>query len=153
MKLSLAGPLVSDSDLDAHSLQSRMEVEGVVRLNRVLSVDTVLELRTFIIDQLAQSIKQVESDSSSVYEHFSSLLSSSSRWDFKLPYSRSSIVDRAIREALRADGPLGSLLEKLVSPGGELFELAAFYTLPGCNRQVVHADTLFSKKPVLYTGM
>ena len=39
----------------------------------------------------------------------------------------------------------------LMTEDCELFELAAFYTAPGAGRQVVHADTLFTNNPVLFT--
>jgi ectoine hydroxylase-related dioxygenase (phytanoyl-CoA dioxygenase family) len=56
-----------------------------------------------------------------------------------------------LRTMFHRESALGKLLTSLVTERGELFELAAFYTSPGAGRQVVHADTLWSKQPALYT--
>jgi hypothetical protein len=95
-------------------------------------------------------IQAVEDGRVEPLHRFSNMLSSNNRWDLKLPLDESIIVE-TLRQMFRRESLLSELLLSLVTANGELFELAAFCTSPGAGRQVVHADTLWSKQPALYT--
>jgi ectoine hydroxylase-related dioxygenase (phytanoyl-CoA dioxygenase family) len=60
-------------------------------------------------------------------------------------------VQSCLKGLFRKGSALGTTLSSTMGDKAELFELAAFVTLPGADRQVVHADTLFTKQPALFT--
>ena len=140
--------------------------EGVCRINQCLPPELCTKLAQLIMDELQHSIQQVEQEQVDVFDRFSSLLSSNNRWDLKLPLedkendsdsqatgSRSqagSMIKDALCQLLSKSGAVGPTIKSVFSDRAELFELAAFCTLPGAERQVVHADTLFTKQPVLF---
>jgi Phytanoyl-CoA dioxygenase (PhyH) len=156
--------------------QEALLTDGVVRIDKVTSEGLANSLARFITDELERSIKEVESGKVDVFERFSALLSNSNRWDLKLPIGSvlgdkgesiasvsaststsstviddSSIVMMSLKEIFRKDGVLGPTLANIMGDKCELFELAAFYTATGAPRQVLHADTLWTKTPALFT--
>ena len=150
----LLGPLpVSGGDLD-----QVVRDEGVARAANVLSAPVAERLRKSILDEIERSIAEVAEGSATSAERFSSVLSSAagegaptSRWDVRL--SRSPEVDAALSELLHPGAPLGDAFAALGGGGGaELWELAAVATQPGAAAQCVHADTLYSEAPCLFTA-
>mmetsp|Transcript_17163 Transcript_17163/g.16489 ORF Transcript_17163/g.16489 Transcript_17163/m.16489 type:complete len:339 (+) Transcript_17163:54-1070(+) len=123
--------------------------EGVVRINNVIPKESAKQLSNFIMNELEVSKLDVKNGKIETIERFSNMLSSNNRWDLKLPMN--SLVTDTLKALFSSDGAFKKLLTSLVTEDGELFELAAFYTLSGAGRQVLHADTLFSSKPALYT--
>jgi hypothetical protein len=165
--------LINDSN-EIHSLTCdnndnsiKLYDDGVIRIDNVLSSNTTKELLSFITKELEIAIKDVETGiiiliatntilniniigKVDVFERFSNLLSNRNRYDFKLPIDND-IIQNAIKEMVSKDSNLGKLLLKLVGKDSELFEVASFYTFPGSLNQVIHSDTIFTKKPVLFT--
>lgn len=127
-----------------------MHGSGVVRINNLLPQEIAPRLVDFIRKELKESIRDVEDGKVQPLERFSNMLSSANRWDFKLSLDNPMVM-ATMKSMFQIDGPLGQLMTSLVSGDGELFELAAFCTSSGAGRQVVHADTLWSKQPALYT--
>ena len=111
----------------------------------ILVLLTLLLLLLFTHNIIINIIGKVD-----VFERFSNLLSNNNRYDFKLPIDND-IIQNAIKEMVAKDSNLGKLLLKLVGKDSELFEVASFYTYPGSLNQCIHSDTIFTKKPVLYT--
>ena len=130
-------------------LVSDMRKTGVVRVDGVLSPESVVSIRHLILEELERANHDVAEGRVIAAQLFSSSLSSRNRWDLKLPMT--SQVESALRSVLCRGSLLGDTLYKLVGDGGELFELASFVTVNGAGRQVVHADTLWSRLPCLYT--
>ena len=73
------------------------------------------------------------------------------RWDLRLS-AESPAVRCALREIFAAGAPLGGALEIVGGEAAELWEIAAIVSAPGAAPQVVHADTVWQKAPLLYTA-
>lgn len=135
---------------DVTELADVVRLDGVVRVNGVIREGKFSALTDCIGKELSESIKAVKDGRVEPLHRFSNMLSSSNRWDLKLPLDEPLIME-TLREMFRSQSNLSDLLMSLVTDRGELFELAAFCTSSGAERQVVHADTLWSKQPALYT--
>mmetsp|Transcript_24511 Transcript_24511/g.36417 ORF Transcript_24511/g.36417 Transcript_24511/m.36417 type:complete len:407 (-) Transcript_24511:39-1259(-) len=143
--------------------------EGVIRIDSAISDETADNLRGHILEQ--QQIAAIETDrdvsSSRMYYGvenrrksrcdlqlsllrggFSAYLGN--EIDFELSYKKPFTVADALQEMLGKDGSLRHLYENLVTPNGELYELAAVITDPGSNRQMVHPDLPYNSKAPLY---
>ena len=142
-------PLTQLEDASPSRLVSEMRECGVVRVDEVIPPDSVAAIREFVLEELRLANRDVLNDLDSVAQRFSSSLSPENRWDLKLPMTPQ--VESVLRTALRPKHLLGDTLRMLVGDNGELFELASFVTVNGAGRQVVHADTLWSRRPCLYT--
>jgi hypothetical protein len=134
-------------DVSVTKLVNEMQKNGVFRVDSILSTEVVNELLTYILHEL--SLARDSTQQTNEYDKFSSVLSPNNRWDLKLPFSPP--VEHALRLLLRKGTLLGDTLSSLVGDDAELFELASFVTINGAGRQVMHADTLWSKLPCLYT--
>ena len=152
MSLNLAekSELNAPKDDSNDDLLQLMQLSGVVRLDDLIPQEAVLRLVDFIRWELKESITDVKNGKVKPLQRFSNMLSSANRWDLKIPLNNQ-IVMETMKTMFRSEGPLGQFMTSLVSGDGELFELAAFCTSSGASRQVVHADTLWSKQPALYT--
>lgn len=137
-----------EAPIDGQYLDSIIK-DGVVRIDNVITQDLAIQLADFIRKELDKSILDVKNGKIETTERFSNMLSAGNRWDLKLPLN--SLITDTMKAICRSDCAFGKLLNSLVTEDGELFELAAFYTSSGAGRQVLHADTLFSSKPALYT--
>lgn len=142
--------LVAPESCDIHELADVIRLDGVVRVNKVIQEGKFSELTECISKELQNSIQAVKDGKVKPLHRFSNMLSSNNRWDLKLPLDEPIIMEN-LRLMFRSDSRLSKLLMSLVTENGELFELAAFCTSSGAGRQVVHADTLWSKQPALYT--
>lgn len=60
------------------------------------------------------------------------------------------VLADALQEILGTQGSLRDLYERLVTPQGEFYELAAVVTHPGSPRQIIHPDLPFQKTAPLY---
>lgn len=141
--------LVTES-CDVQELADVIRLDGVVRVNEVIQENQFSKLTECIGKELKESIQAVKDGRIEPLHRFSNMLSSNNRWDLKLPLDEPIIME-AMRTMFRSDSHLNKLLMSLVTEDGELFELAAFCTSSGAGRQVVHADTLWSKQPAVYT--
>jgi ectoine hydroxylase-related dioxygenase (phytanoyl-CoA dioxygenase family) len=148
---SLLSPALEPSDGRSEyqsKLLAEMKKNGVVRIDNVLTEEMTASLLSLVMHELevakADVAKGVDQS-----KRFSNLLSSENRWDLKLPWSPT-LAD-AYRRIVRPGMPLGDLLTNLASNNGSVHELAAFVSMPGACRQVLHADTLWSATPSVYT--
>ena len=145
-RFGFTDPKVNGQETHLETIQN----DGVVRIDSVLMQGGVSQIVNFVNKDLSDSITAVEGHEVPALSRFSNMLASGNRWDFKLQIDHPVIL-AAMREIFQGDKAVGQLLSSLVTEGAELFEMAAFCTLPGASRQVVHADTLWSKRPALYT--
>ena len=150
LKLAVKSALEAPDSLKPDDYVSRLRDTGVVRVNSVIQSDVVNQLVSFIQEELADSIHAVTANEVQPLDRFSNMLSSNNRWDLKLPLDNPIILN-ALRKSFSRQASVSKILTSLVTERGELFELAAFCTSSGAARQVVHADTLWSKHPALYT--
>lgn len=68
----------------------------------------------------------------------------------RLPLS--SLVQAALSELLQEGTPLSKAIQHVAGGAeAELYELGSFVSLPGAAAQLIHADTLFSDEPCLFT--
>lgn len=150
LKLAVKSALEAPDSLKPDDYVSRLRDTGVVRVNSVIQSDVVNQLVSFIQEELADSIHAVTANEVQPLDRFSNMLSSNNRWDLKLPLDNPIILN-ALRKSFSRQASVSKILTSLVTERGELFELAAFCTSSGAASQVVHADTLWSKHPALYT--
>lgn len=132
---------------------------GVARASRVLSKNTAAALREFVLAEVERSEAEVASGAAEERERFSAVLSGQTgddaprtRWDVRLPLSPE--VCAAVDELLKGEtAPLAFAFGRLAGGGrAELWELAAIVSAPGSAPQQLHADTLFSAEPCLFTA-
>jgi hypothetical protein len=125
---------------------------GVVRVNQVLTSDTVLRLQEYIDQILDESTQDVATFKVPKAFRFANVLEKQNRWDLLLPFleeqptATTSIMDsipvlQALHELLVL-GPVGSILESTLGPHAELYELSCLISDPGSNRQEIHPDIL-----------
>ena len=150
LRLAVKSTLEAPDTLEPDDYVNTLRDTGVVRVNNVIQPESIFQLIGFIQAELADSIHAVTVDGVQPLDRFSNMLSSNNRWDLKLPLDNPIILD-AIRKIFNRQTSVSKVLTSLVTERGELFELAAFCTSSGAARQVVHADTLWSKHPALYT--
>lgn len=141
--------------------------EGVVLVKSALSPKAASELRSAV---LMECEKAAEGDFSEILSpfgrggeqrrydlqmpltpHVVSALGVYSPLRLALPRTRNMLTGRTAGEMLCAVTPLGLLLDSVVGPRGELRELAAFVSKPGCRQQVTHSDTTWTDNPALFT--
>ena len=148
---SLLAPALEPSDGRSEyqsKLLAEMKMNGVVRIDNVLPEEMTASLLNLVMQEL-EIAKSDVAKGVPQSKRFSNLLSSGNRWDLKLPWSPE-LAD-AYRQIVRPGMPLGDLLTKLASRNGSVHELAAFVSMPGACRQVLHADTLWSPAAAVYT--
>lgn len=150
LRLAVKSTLEAPDTLKPDDYVNTIRDTGVVRVNSVIQPESISQLIGFIQAELADSIHAVTVDGVQPLDRFSNMLSSSNRWDLKLPLDNP-IIMNALCEIFSRQTAVSKVLTSLVTEKGELFELAAFCTSSGAARQVVHADTLWSKHPALYT--
>ncbi|KAJ1639288.1 hypothetical protein T492DRAFT_938529 [Pavlovales sp. CCMP2436] len=131
---------------------------GVARATGVLRPETAAALREFVLAEVARSEAEVASGAVVERERFSEVLSGCeatgaprTRWDLRLPLAPPVVA--AVDELLGGDAPLAFAFGRLAGGGkAELWEMAAIVSAPGSAPQLLHADTLWSPKPCLFTA-
>ena len=133
-----------------------VSLNGVVRLNGILSATRAAALRTFVLEQRDTSVARAAADSELGATLLSRVLSPKdagsaevTRWDVRLPWD--DVVRDAVLEIM--GGELGAAFSAL--SGGddaELFECAAVISKEGAASQIVHSDTVISDAPTLHTA-
>ncbi|KAG8461428.1 hypothetical protein KFE25_010615 [Diacronema lutheri] len=140
-------------------LAATVRTVGVARAARVLRADTAAALRAFVLEEVARSEAEVASGAVAERERFSAVLSGRAgddaprtRWDVRLPLAPPVVA--AVDELLCGpDAPLAFAFGRLAGGGrAELWELAAVVSAPSAAAQQLHADTLFSEAPCLFTA-
>jgi hypothetical protein len=132
--------------------------DGVLRINNVLSEETADKFREYVLKQQATAAAETERDPSLSQAYYGVENERKNRCDLQLSLLRggygagegkefdSHPLADALQELLGADGSLRPIYEHLVTPTGELYELATVITDPGSMQQTVHADLPF--KPI-----
>ncbi|KAL7436404.1 hypothetical protein ACHAXM_007768 [Skeletonema potamos] len=143
--------------------------EGVIRIDGIISDEIADSLRGHILEQQQIAAIETHRDVSTSRIYYGVENRRKSRCDLQLSllrggfsaylddeeafqssYRKPHIVADALQEMLGKEGSLRYLYENLVTPDGELYELAAVITDPGSNRQMVHPDLPYNSKAPLY---
>ncbi|KAL3798789.1 hypothetical protein ACHAW5_009695 [Stephanodiscus triporus] len=146
--------------------------EGVIRVDNVVSGETADNLRGYVLEQQRIAAIETERDPSTSRTYYGVENRRKCRCDLQLSLLRGGFAshlggDRedapdaearrstfalgdALQEMLGSDGTLRRLYENLVTPDGELYELAAVITDKGSHRQMVHPDLPYQEKAPLY---
>ena len=138
------------TDVTVASLVSEMESKGVSRIDSLLTESQTREMLEFINAELSLSIKTVD-DFSVENDNFSLSKAQYNRWDLKLPIADGAILDRTMKILCKEGSLLGDTLQKIVGTQGRIHELAAFVTVSGATRQIIHTDSSWTALPSLFT--
>jgi len=141
------------ADVTVASLVSEMESNGVSRIDSLLTESQTKEILAFINAELSLSIKAV-GDLSLENDYFSLSKAQSNRWDLKLPMAivaDSGVLGRTMNILCKEGTLLGDTLQSIVGKQGRIHELAAFVTVSGATRQIIHTDSSWTALPSLFT--
>eukprot|EP00977_Amphora_coffeiformis_P004753 scaffold1019_cov172-Amphora_coffeaeformis.AAC.6 len=136
----------------AKELAKVLQQQGVVRVDQVLSHDTVDALRAFLYNLRHESEALVAAGTIQPIQRFADVLLRQNRCDMPVPLGPE-IVTQALDEVL-VQSPVGGVIQNLLTEKAVLYELSCLMSDPGSQRQVVHPDTPYSPQsddPVLYT--
>lgn len=132
----------------AATMCQELREQGCVKLVDLLSKEQVAALLLSVNAQLADSIDAAP-QLKEMNSFFANSKSQANRWDLKLKYSDE--VKSAMRSLLSRSSLLSETLLSLVGGQGRVVELAAFVTIEGAGRQIIHSDTPFSRQASHYT--
>lgn len=148
MKQACRIPFVQISEVSAVKLVDELNLNGVTRINNVLNLEDTKLLLTCINEQLKLSIETV----GTIYKEnneFAISKAQDNRWDLKLHLSDT--IHEIMEIILLPGSLLGDTIYNLVGNDAYITELAAFVTINGASRQIIHSDTFWTKLPSLYT--
>ena len=148
MSESTSSTLLEIIDVTVAGLVSELEEKGVARIDHLLDALQTQRLVTIINQQLALG-KSVVEDLSLENEYFAKSKSQPNRWDLKLPID-ATLFD-TMKVLLREGSLLGDTLESIAGKHARIHELAAFVTIQGAKRQIIHSDVSWSVSPSLFT--
>ena len=146
------GSKTSAVKAQAKELTKVLKNQGVVRVDKVVSDDTVDQLRAFLYDLRQESEELVAHGKIQPIQRFANVLLRQNRCDMPVPLGPH-IVTQALDEIM-VQSPVGAIIKNLLSDKAVLYELSCLMSDPGSQRQVVHPDTPYSPQsddPVLYT--
>ena len=141
------------TDVTVERLVSEMESKGVSRIDSLLTASQTREILAFINAELSLSIKAV-GDLSLENDYFSLSKAQDNRWDLKLPMSAvddGGVLARTMNILCKEGSLLGDTLQSIVGKQGRIHELAAFVTVAGATRQIIHTDSSWTALPSLFT--
>ena len=141
------------TDVTVERLVSEMESKGVSRIDSLLTESQTREILAFINAELSLSIKAV-GDLSLENDYFSLSKAQDNRWDLKLPMSAvddGGVLARTMNILCKEGSLLGDTLQSIVGKQGRIHELAAFVTVAGATRQIIHTDSSWTALPSLFT--
>lgn len=143
--------------------------DGVLRVNNVISDTTADSLRVYVLGQQGIAAIETDRDASTSRTYYGVENRRKGRCDLQLSLLRGGFaaylgdddasdaarrsafaLGDALQEMLGSNGTLRRLYENLVTPDGELYELAAVITDRGSNRQMVHPDLPYQENAPLY---
>jgi len=143
--------------------------DGVLRVNNVISDTTADSLREYVLGQQRIAAIETDRDASTSRTYYGVENRRKGRCDLQLSLLRGGFaaylgdddatdaarrstfaLGDALLEMLGSNGTLRRLYENLVTPDGELYELAAVITDRGSNRQMVHPDLPYQENAPLY---
>jgi hypothetical protein len=143
--------------------------EGVIRVDNVIMGATADNLREYVLEQQRIAAIETDRDASTSRTYYGVENRRRGRCDLQLSLLRGGFaaylgdddasdaanlstfaLGDALQEMLGKDGTLRRLFEDLVTPVGELYELAAVITDRGSDRQMVHPDLPYQENAPLY---
>lgn len=123
--------------------------QGVVRLDGVLSAESVSAARSAVIERLDAVLSEQPEGTKPDRAKLGKVMCSKSRYDLLLQPD-SGAVEAAMRQALA--GPVGDLMKAAVGLNASLYELAALVSDNGAGRQPVQVDTPYQGEAPMYTA-
>jgi hypothetical protein len=127
-------------DLDHSGFGAVVVDQGAARIDNVLSQSATINLRSYVDQQLLDSIQEVESFRSPRMNLFGNVLAKKSRWDLLLPFEESSAMIDALDEIIGEGSMVGSVIDSTLGKDAELYELGALISDPQSDRQEIHPD-------------
>jgi Phytanoyl-CoA dioxygenase (PhyH) len=143
-----------------------IQKEGVLLMENVMTTETAELLRAFVLEQQQVARDATTLDPTKARSFYGVEQARAHRCDLQLSLLRggykadhseagehlndSHILADALEELFGDEGTLVDLYKALVTPRGELYELAAVVTHPGSQRQIVHPDLPFQKLAPLF---
>lgn len=136
--------------------------DGVLRINGVLSETTADKLREYVLQEQSFAERETAKDPSKSRAYYGVENARKNRCDLQLSLLRGGYAAKegmdfeshpladTLQELLGVDGTLRNVYETLVTPQGELYEMATVITEPGSNQQMVHADLPFNPDAPIY---
>jgi Phytanoyl-CoA dioxygenase (PhyH) len=141
--------------------------DGVLRIDNVMIPELADALRVHVLEQQAIALEATQQDPTKARGFYGVEQARAHRCDLQLSLLRggyaadnhsnenayqhsSHVLADALQALLGKQGSLRPLYEKLVTPRGEFYELAAVITDPGSHRQTIHPDLPCQDKAPLY---
>lgn len=129
--------------------------EGVLRIDNVISTNTVDTLRDHIYVLRQTSEKDIDAGKIQPIQRFAQVLLKQNRCDLTIPLGvlGHEIITLALEELL-CKSPIGSTISSILGKDAILHELSCLISDPGSQRQVIHPDTPYidgRDKPVVLT--
>lgn len=156
----------SQGALLAKQQAKTLKQEGVLLAPAVLQDATADALRAHVLEQQQLAKDATQADPTAARSFYGVEQARAHRCDLQLSLLRGGykadgnvhinnnsgthVLADALQEILGAQGSLRDLYERLVTPQGEFYELAAVVTHPGSPRQIIHPDLPFQKTAPLY---
>ena len=148
MKFSSCLEFNEINNISIDNFREELLLQGVARINNLLTTTQSDDLLAFIKEELISSIEEIEEIRLS-NDRFALSKSQSNRWDLKLPFNE--IIKRTMSILLSNGSLLGDSLHSIVGDDAKIVELAAFVTIKGAGRQIIHSDTFWSVVPSRFT--
>lgn len=161
--MGFGGGSKSKASRDTKAQADMLRLDGVIRIDSVMTEDTADRLLQYVLDQ--QKWAEINADASTARSFYGVEQARKSRCDLQLSLlnggysrddgndvqeSRDHVLADALQEVLGSRGTLRGLYEELVTLEGEFYELAAVVTKKGSVRQIIHPDLPFRDDPPLY---
>jgi ectoine hydroxylase-related dioxygenase (phytanoyl-CoA dioxygenase family) len=124
--------------------------DGVVRIDNVIPVEEIKELRNYIFQLRDESMEMIAAGTIPSQDRFADVLLKHNRCDLKLSLSSPVVLD-ALACAL-LDSPIPDIIRSIFGPDAIMYELSCLISDPGSQRQVTHPDTPHQNDPVLLTS-
>lgn len=147
--------------LDRDGFGAILQQEGVVRINKVVSDETIVSLRQYIDEELDRNVKDTASGKISEQARFARVLLKHNRWDMSLPFDEeengADIVMQALWELLGDSesperGTVGHVIESTLTSDAQLHELSSLISDPNSDRQIIHPDVAHQGEMQKRTG-
>ncbi len=146
------------TEVDTSGHGAILQMNGVARINNVLSPSTAEALIKYIDEEKIRSEEEVARGEVPQLSRFTRVLLKSNRCDLLLPFdTKNDIIMQALLELLGDGkssnmGTVGSVIESTLSSNAELYEFACMISDPGSNRQVIHPDIAHQGEQQKRTG-
>jgi ectoine hydroxylase-related dioxygenase (phytanoyl-CoA dioxygenase family) len=126
---------------EAKAHASVLDIEGVVRIDGVISNRITDEMRKFVFELRDTALEEVSSGKVQPSDRFASVLLKSNRCDLTIPIEPP-IVKQALRHILEKSS-VKQTIEELLTSDAVLYELSCLISDSGSPRQNIHPDNPF----------